>query len=177
MSRFRAEARTMATLSWHPRVAEVHDAGTTATGEPYLVMEFLEGASLADQLREHGPMDWTDVTAIGVQVADALAAAHAARVVHRDVKPANVLADGRGSVKLGDFGIALVEGGTHTDGRSLFGTLAVPGAGTGPGGGARITRGGRVLAGGDAVRASRWLSGPCSGGRVGRRRLPNPSRA
>jgi len=101
--RFEAEARSAARLV-HPHVVAVFDSGEDA-GTLFLVMERLVGRTLADAI-EDGPMDPGAVRELGVQILDALAAAHAAGLIHRDIKPANVLSAGQGSWKVGDFGIA-----------------------------------------------------------------------
>ncbi|WP_326607576.1 serine/threonine protein kinase [Streptomyces sp. NBC_01799] len=104
IARFDLEARTAAQLS-HPHVVAVYDTGTDLERH-YLVTEFLDGRSLAEELDARGPLLPARVAAIGGQVADALAAAHGQGVVHRDVKPGNLLLAPDGTVKVGDFGIA-----------------------------------------------------------------------
>ncbi|MBM0232178.1 serine/threonine protein kinase [Micromonospora sp. STR1_7] len=111
VERIRAEARSAARLV-HPNVASVHDFGTSSTlpGRlvPYIVMELAEGETLAAHLRA-GPLDWRISTRVCAEVAAALAAAHASGIVHRDVKPANVMLTPAG-VKVLDFGIATPAG-------------------------------------------------------------------
>ncbi len=121
--RFVAECRAIGSLSGHPAVVTVHDAGTTSEGHPYLVMEHLPGGSLHDRVATTGPLPWEEVVSIGVAVGDALAAAHDAGILHRDVKPANVLVADDGSPKLGDFGIARLAEGTNTATGTLVGTI------------------------------------------------------
>ncbi|WP_309229862.1 protein kinase [Blastococcus sp. TML/M2B] len=109
-TRFRAEAQHAATLV-HPHIAAVFDYGElpgTAGSAPvaYLVMELVEGESLADVLRREGRLDVPRTLDVLRQAADGLGAAHAAGVVHRDIKPANLLVGSDGVVKLTDFGIA-----------------------------------------------------------------------
>ena len=109
-ARFRAEATHAAGLS-HPNIAAVHDYGESvarATGErmAYLVMELVDGEPLSQRFRQDGPLDPTSALVLLRQAAAALAEAHRAGVVHRDVKPANILVDREGRVKLTDFGIA-----------------------------------------------------------------------
>ncbi len=103
--RFRIEARAIAALS-HPGVVAVFDIDLDAE-PPYLVMERVAGPSLKERLAA-GKLSVHEVRALGIQIARALAAAHAQRIVHRDVKPANILAAGAGSWKLADFGVAHV---------------------------------------------------------------------
>jgi eukaryotic-like serine/threonine-protein kinase len=110
LSRFRAEAQCAALLD-HPHIATVHDYGETVamdSGTPlaYLVMELVDGESLSDLLARRGRLDASDTMRIIGQTAAALAAAHAAGVVHRDVKPGNVLVTPDLDVKITDFGIA-----------------------------------------------------------------------
>ena len=103
--RFKLEARAIAQLS-HSGVVQVFDIDLAAE-PPYLVMERVAGPSLAERLKT-GPLAPADVVPLGIQIARALAAAHAAGIVHRDVKPGNVLAAGEGAWKLADFGVAHV---------------------------------------------------------------------
>ena len=104
--RFLREAHAAARLSGHPHVVSVHDANFTPQGTPYLVMELCTGGSLADVVRREGPLGADRVRQLGVQLADALAAAHAEGVLHRDIKPGNILLDRYGTAKLADFGLA-----------------------------------------------------------------------
>ncbi len=103
--RFRNEARAIASLV-HPGVVAVFDIDLAAD-PPYLVMERVAGPSLKERLAA-GPLGASEVRALGIQIARALAAAHAQKIVHRDVKPANILAAGQGTWKLADFGVAHV---------------------------------------------------------------------
>ncbi|WP_375484447.1 protein kinase [uncultured Jatrophihabitans sp.] len=117
------EARTAARLH-HPNAVSVHDL-VTADGRPYLIMEYVEGETLEERLRRVGRLSPAEACAIGAQVARALEAAHAQGVVHRDVKPANVMITGDGRAKLADFGIARREGDTSlTATGHTIGTLA-----------------------------------------------------
>ncbi|MEU2185027.1 serine/threonine-protein kinase, partial [Streptomyces thermolilacinus] len=105
--RMQREARAAARVR-HPGVIAVHDIADHE-GRPVIVMELVEGPSLADVLTERGVMDPREAARIGAEVLDALAAAHAVGVLHRDVKPGNILLDATGRVVLTDFGIAAME--------------------------------------------------------------------
>jgi predicted Ser/Thr protein kinase len=104
LERFRREARAAAVIS-HPGVARVYDYGERSS-EPFIVMELVDGETLAERIARHGPLPWRHAFAVAEQVAAALSAAHTHGVVHRDVKPANILIDRSGRVKVTDFGIA-----------------------------------------------------------------------
>ncbi|WP_328829636.1 serine/threonine protein kinase [Streptomyces sp. NBC_00252] len=108
--RMRREARAAARLD-HPAVVNVHDVAVV-DGQPWIVMELVTGRSLGDALQE-GTLDARDAARIGLQVLGALEAAHAAGVLHRDVKPDNVLLGRHDRVVLTDFGIAQIEGETN----------------------------------------------------------------
>ncbi|HZD37843.1 MAG TPA: protein kinase, partial [Actinomycetes bacterium] len=103
LERFRREARAAAAIS-HPGVARVFDYGERSS-VPFIVMELVEGDTLAARIAR-GALPWQEAFAIAEQVASALSAAHGHGVVHRDVKPANILVDRSGRVKVTDFGIA-----------------------------------------------------------------------
>ncbi len=102
--RFRAEARSVARLD-HPGLVKIHDFGVAADGRCYYGMELLEGETLEHRLRR-GPLQWREAVALMVEVASALAAAHAADIVHRDITPANLFLTKQGTVKLLDFGVS-----------------------------------------------------------------------
>ncbi|MFB7465983.1 protein kinase [Streptomyces sp. NPDC056224] len=105
------EARTVAQIK-HPHVVVVHDV-VEQDGHPYIVMELVEGGSLADRLAADGPLDHGGTARTGLALLGALSAAHARGVLHRDIKPANVLMEaGTGRVVLTDFGIARLAGST-----------------------------------------------------------------
>ncbi|TDV46364.1 serine/threonine-protein kinase [Actinophytocola oryzae] len=109
--RFLREVRAAGRLSGHPHVVEIYDAGVLPDSRPYIVMELCSGGSLADR----GPMAPRDVAEIGQRIADALAAAHDLGVLHRDIKPGNILVKRYGTVALSDFGLAaLMETGRDT---------------------------------------------------------------
>ncbi|MFN2590997.1 MAG: serine/threonine-protein kinase, partial [Actinomycetota bacterium] len=103
VERFRREARAAAGLS-HPNIAGVFDYGEEG-GAPYLVMELIHGETLADRLAR-GPLESDEAARIAAEIADALQAAHDAGVIHRDVKPGNVMLEAGGRVRVLDFGIA-----------------------------------------------------------------------
>ncbi|MBL7261197.1 serine/threonine-protein kinase [Paractinoplanes lichenicola] len=108
----RREARNGVRLS-HPNIARVLDYGETRDG-PFLVMELVPGPTLAERLTADGPLPWEQTRSVCAGIARALAAAHARDLVHRDVKPANIMLDPSGA-KLLDFGFAAEPGGPSTD--------------------------------------------------------------
>ncbi|MEV4351608.1 serine/threonine-protein kinase [Actinoplanes sp. NPDC049596] len=109
LTRFRSEARMMAALR-HPGIVQVYDYGENATvgggRMDYMVMEFIEGTPLAKQIQQAGRLSPAETMRIVAQVADALQVAHDAGIVHRDVKPANLLVRPNGALVLVDFGVA-----------------------------------------------------------------------
>jgi len=122
LERFFHEARAVAALS-HPGVIRIFDMGET-DGTPYLVMELATGGSLADRLTKGPRLSVDEACAVGIQIAQALAAAHARGIVHRDVKPANIVRDGEGGWKLADFGVAHVPDSTLTLAGQFLGSPA-----------------------------------------------------
>jgi serine/threonine protein kinase len=120
--RLRREARAAGRLE-HPGIARVLDLGEDG-GLPYLVMELLEGESLAERVGRDGAMAPAEAARVVAAVADALEAAHRAGVVHRDVKPGNVFLGADGSVKVLDFGIASAAGEAALTTGDLIGTAA-----------------------------------------------------
>ncbi|WP_018351378.1 serine/threonine protein kinase [Longispora albida] len=120
--RFVTEARVMAALD-HPGVVPVYDYGEER-GTAYLVMEFVEGRTLGAVLDDEGTLPPDRVLDLVAQAAGALAAAHARGVVHRDVKPANLLVRPSGQLVLTDFGIARSEGGHRTTAGAVLGTAS-----------------------------------------------------
>lgn len=104
-SRFRAEARIMASIG-HPGVVGVYDYGESPEGTMFLVMAFVEGRPLGERIIREGALPVADTMAIVAQAADALHAAHSNGIIHRDVKPNNLLVSDNGAVTLVDFGVA-----------------------------------------------------------------------
>jgi serine/threonine protein kinase len=104
--RFLREAGAAGRLSGHPGIVTVHDAGLLRDDRPYLVMELCPGGSLSKWLKAEPRLDQRRIRDIGVRIADALSAAHARGVLHRDVKPANILIDAYDHPGLADFGLA-----------------------------------------------------------------------
>lgn len=118
--RFRREARAAGTLA-HSNIVAVHDVGEEA-GREFLVMEFIEGQSLDDLLRERRSLPLDQVAVLIEQVAQALDCAHRHGIVHRDIKPANILLSNEGVYKVADFGIARISGATLTQPGHILGT-------------------------------------------------------
>lgn len=121
--RFRREAQAAAALT-HPNIVGVYDTGAEA-GVHYIVMEYVEGMTLQEVLAEEGPLDPDRAAAIGADVARALGAAHAKGIVHRDIKPGNIMIGDNGHVKVMDFGIAkAAASGSLTQVGAILGTVA-----------------------------------------------------
>ncbi|HKP22198.1 MAG TPA: protein kinase [Thermoleophilaceae bacterium] len=104
LERFRREARAVASLN-HPHIVTVIDAGED-DGAPYIVFEYVEGETLKERIRRLGRLPVSEAVAYAIEIGRALECAHANRLVHRDVKPQNVLIDPDGRAKVTDFGIA-----------------------------------------------------------------------
>jgi serine/threonine-protein kinase PknK len=106
--RFQRECRLAGRLSAHPNIVTVHDAGIAPDGRPYITMEFFPAGSIADRIHRDGPFKVSDALRIGIACAGALETAHRAGVIHRDVKPANVLLTSYGQPALADFGLSVL---------------------------------------------------------------------
>jgi eukaryotic-like serine/threonine-protein kinase len=118
LERFRREARTVAQLS-HPHVVMVIDAGEDH-GHPYIVFEHVGGETLKERIRREGPLPIAEAVAYAIEIGRALQVAHERGLVHRDVKPQNVLIDEEGRAKVTDFGIAL---GLEAEGLTAAGRM------------------------------------------------------
>ncbi len=119
LERFRQEARAVAKLS-HPNVVAVIDAGEDG-GHPYIIFEYVEGETLKQRIARLGALDTQEALAYAIEIARGLTVAHARNMVHRDIKPQNVLIDAEGRAKLTDFGISrqLEQDGMTATGRVL----------------------------------------------------------
>jgi len=114
LDRFLREQHAMGQLSGHPNIVTILQVGTTTRGRPFIVMPYHAKNSLEALIRQHGPLDWRETLRIGVKLAGALEAAHRAGILHRDVKPGNIMVSEYGEPELTDFGIARIAGGFQT---------------------------------------------------------------
>jgi hypothetical protein len=120
--RFLTEARAAGRLA-HPGIVPVYDADVdAATGYPYLAMEWIDGPTLSQTIKERGPLPWRQAVALAAEVAEALDHAHARGIVHRDVKPGNVMIDPAGRARVTDFGIARIGDESRTRPGEVLGT-------------------------------------------------------
>jgi serine/threonine protein kinase len=120
VGRFWREAQSAAALN-HPNVVQIYDQGRAEDGRYYIAMEYVPGGSLEDLLiLRRGPLDPSEAARLASQVAEALDAAHRRGIVHRDIKPQNVLIDEAGDAKVADFGIALAASRTSTSGTNIL---------------------------------------------------------
>lgn len=122
--RFLREEQAMGKLSGHPNIVEVLQVDVTPSGLPFIVMPYNAGGSLEVVVREHGPLPWSEALRIAVKLAGAIESAHRAGILHRDVKPGNVLLSPYGEPQLTDFGIARIPGGFRTSSRMIAGSPA-----------------------------------------------------
>jgi eukaryotic-like serine/threonine-protein kinase len=122
VERFKREAQSAAALS-HPNIVSIYDRGESENGTYYIAMEYLPGGTLKDRILQRGALPPRTAAAVALQIAEALQAAHEAGVVHRDIKPHNVLVTESGDIKVGDFGIArAATSSTMTKTGSILGT-------------------------------------------------------
>ncbi|MUL66952.1 protein kinase [Mycobacterium sp. CBMA 234] len=114
VERFLREQRAMGRLSGHPHITNVLNVGTTTSGRPFIVLQYHSRGSLDGRIRKHGPLGWPEALSLGVKLAGALETAHQAGILHRDVKPGNILLTDYHQPQLTDFGIARMAGGFET---------------------------------------------------------------
>lgn len=121
-ARFISEAKAASALN-HPNVCTIYEVGETEEGRPYIAMELVEGETLTSRVGRN-PLPIGEIVDIGLQIADALDAAHAKKIVHRDIKPANISVNEQGRVKVLDFGLAkrLAEGETDPSATTVYQT-------------------------------------------------------
>src|SRR5829696_9315118 len=124
VARFRREAVSAASLN-HPYVVQVYDQGRAENGRLYIAMEYVPGGTLKNLIAGRGRLEPAEAALLASQVADALRAAHECGMVHRDIKPQNVLLDDAVDAKVADFGIALAASTDPTSGTNrVFGTAS-----------------------------------------------------
>ena len=129
--RFYAESQAVAMLS-HPNIVSVYDVAHS-DGLDYIVMELIDGITLKQYMEQKGQLNWREALHFATQIAKALEHAHSRGIVHRDIKPHNIMILKDGSVKVADFGIARISSGAeHADARGArFRPLYLAGAGEG----------------------------------------------
>ncbi len=123
-NRFFRECRAAGKLSGHPNVVTIYDSGFTSHGQPFLTLEYLPAGSLGDRLHANGPFGFEAATRHVIKIAGALESAHRVGLVHRDVKPDNILLDEFNEPKLTDFGIAWMSDATMTTTGGIMGSPA-----------------------------------------------------
>jgi ATP/maltotriose-dependent transcriptional regulator MalT len=124
LGRFMREQRAMGRVSGHPNILNVLEVGATCSGRPFIVMQYHPHGSLDGLIRKRGPLPWGSALRVGIKVAGALETAHRAGILHRDVKPANILLTEYREPQLTDFGIARIPGGFETRDGLIAGTPA-----------------------------------------------------
>ncbi|MFD9664273.1 protein kinase [Rhodococcus sp. NPDC059968] len=124
LERFFREQRAMGRLTGHPNIVNVLQVGSTDSGRPFIVMQYYAQDSLDARIRRHGPLPLEEALRLGVKLAGALESAHLFGVLHRDVKPANILLTDYGEAALTDFGIAHIAGGFETATGTVTGSPA-----------------------------------------------------
>jgi ATP/maltotriose-dependent transcriptional regulator MalT len=122
LEHFAREQRAMGRVSGHPNIVPVLHSGLTFAGRPYIVMPYHSRDTLGSWIKGHGPLELNEALTIGVRLAGALETAHRAGVLHRDVKPPNVLLTNYGEPQLCDFGIARIAGSRETAANILIGS-------------------------------------------------------
>ncbi|MGS2808054.1 protein kinase domain-containing protein [Nocardia sp. MW-W600-9] len=122
--RFLREEQAMGRLSGHPNIVDILQVDVTATGVPLIVMPYWSRGSLERLIHDRGPLTWADTLRAGVKLAAAIESAHRVGILHRDVKPANVLISDYGEPQLTDFGIARIPGGFQTSSSLITGSPA-----------------------------------------------------
>ena len=123
VERFRREAQSAAKLS-HPNIVSIYDRGRSEDGAYYIAMEHVQRGTLKDRIKRDGPLAPDVATGVALQIADALQVAHESGVIHRDIKPQNVLVTRTGDVKVTDFGIARAASSPLTQTSAVLGTAA-----------------------------------------------------
>ncbi|MEV0110007.1 protein kinase [Nocardia sp. NPDC050799] len=122
--RFVREQRAMAQLTGHPNIVEVLQVGTTASGFPYLVMPYYPQGSVHGRIRSGGPLSMEETLRLGIKIAGAIETAHRLGILHRDIKPGNILITDYGEPALTDFGIARLAGSFRTAAGAVAGSPA-----------------------------------------------------
>src|SRR4051794_15690985 len=122
--RFEVEARAAAGLT-HPNIVDIYDFGEAQDGSMFIVMQYVQGDNLKDILQHRGRLSTSEVVSIAEQVCSALTVAHANGLIHRDVKPQNIMIDTAGKVRLTDFGVVkALSAPALTQSGMTFGTAA-----------------------------------------------------